>query len=665
MAYSKIVLTFSRKIVAGEYIRFTVDNSYATGIVNAYETAAIARSTSGEFDAEPTIDWSIDKYNYAYAFNLDFNTTSLYLISYSGNDVTITARNPNVTFSGFTSNAGVTSVITNEAIISDLNITSVTFSAELIKAYQCSHVQVTVTCDDVMTDITSPITVTGNATNSYTFRYAKGKSFFLSVNNGTTTDSQTVTTPAILLTPNPIVSYTPTKAIVTVEEQSATITNYLLSSASLSYSVAQASNIFTNLDPADDYNIAVYDGYACSQDLDFEIVAIPTEASTPTIPYHFISNSQSLRFKKDEVWDYKTIYKTDENTLSCEENCPLVYTYLQRYQSEDDITVQFRSNFDTLVAKGVDKDGNETAFTITKKTNNLGREDSRDALGISYDDGSYGFYFMDGNTYDYTTGLANGTYDLNGDLPGFAKVGQFILVDGTNYYEITEITYDYDLSAWVCMIGVDLSGGPENVVISAKYNAFNFEVYEFEINMFDFLDKYFDVIIEMSDTNFDSVSFTSERCYVSDLFDDLIELRASNTVNTEIVYLTGIEHKVRLDWDYFGSATENDTEIHKTDNKVYTLKSNTYGKKQLELPYLTTKKADSIVELLTLNTIFINGKQFTVESIDEPKRTGISNHYKVVAKLYETGDDYISTALKIEDLTTPDLVDSGDGLVSQ
>ena len=134
MAFSKIVLTFTRKILTGENINFTVDNDSLPGSISANESAITSGTrVAGQFLIDPLFDWTLDKYDYGFSWSLDYNLTSLYTVSYSGNTITIEAKNINVTFSAFSSTAGVTAVITNEAAVSPLSITSVGFSARIIK----------------------------------------------------------------------------------------------------------------------------------------------------------------------------------------------------------------------------------------------------------------------------------------------------------------------------------------------------------------------------------------------------------------------------------------------------------------------------------------------------------------------------------------------------
>lgn len=665
MAFSKIVLTFngdgSGNINVAENILFTITDVDTAIVTNSNEVCRTVRLAPGEFSWDDAIPnrFAVIQY-YMDALNFDINATNLYDIFRGSEIITIQAKKNNVDFSAFSATAGVTAVITNEPFVPLFQIDTISFTEKVGDA--CNKVIVSVLCTEEVTDVTSPVVLSGNTGNTVSFDWVRGAIFKLDVNNGVSFDSDSVTTPSFLLEPTISVVNTPSGA-------SATITSNL--DLTLEYSLDnityQATNVFPGL-PVASYIGYVRDVYNCVKSTVFEVNEFTPELEI-TDPVTYISNTNSLRFKKEEIWDNLTIYKTDHNTLSCEEDVHLIYPYLQKYQSNDKIITQVKTNYENLVVKVIENNGTETIITTSKETENIGKKDKRDALLHAFSDGRHGFYFITGDTYDYDTDIQNGTYELYGALPDWAKIGQYFSLNNGPYYEIVDIEYVDSISAEVIVLDA-IVPITASYIVNTIYNAFNWDAYEFEIDMNLFLDKLFHVEVEFTDSVFDTVKHISEVIQVSTLFESLLEVIYSNTENNDILYSTGIINKLRLEYDIFGLVSESETEIHKTDSHVYKLNSNLYAKKELVFVYLSTMMARKVMQAFSLNVITINGISYTTETIDQPSRIGITNWYNLTIKLYESKGQIETEAAGSSDIgldiiDVPALVDSGDGFIEQ
>ena len=658
MAYSRINIIFGVEAEVGDQIRFTITDHDTANVTYTLETCALVRTRPQDFTY--SIEPDISARNYKTALELDYNSTSLYTITeFSGNSVIVEAKKENVTFGSFSStNAFITGVVANEPLVDAFAFSSVLFTEATSDV--CNKVSVDVTALSEITQVTAPVTVAGDGDETISFDYARGTTFNITITNGTLTKTQRVTSPGFLVTPNVSTVLTPTGANVTINGNTLSGLTYSLDGVTY-----KTSSVFYGITEGS-YTAYVKDSYGCIKTVDFEVTGFETSIA-PTIPYSFISNTNSIRFKKDEVWDNINIYKNDFNTLSYEEDVKLVYPYNQKFQSSDIITTQIKTNYSDISIKTILEDGTENVLTTYKRTSNIGREDMRDSLGYEFPDGErYGIYFQTGNTYDYQTGLANGTYELYGTVPAWGKIGQYFYIDGYGYYQIQDIVYEEAINSEVLVIS-SLAGSPTSKIVSTKYNVFNWDAYEFDVDMSSYLNKCFQIEIELTDTNFDTVKYLSEKISVYSSLEDLLFVKYKNTSNNEIIYATDIEHKLRLDYTLFGLASETSIEIHKTDNYVYSLNSDVYKKKKVEFVNLSTMMAQKVIQALSLDIITINGVQYTTENITEPSRIGVTNLYKIEATLYKSTDgiefEDTDVILSVDQIEVPSLVKGNTGFI--
>jgi len=195
------------------------------------------------------------------------------------------------------------------------------------------------------------------------------------------------------------------------------------------------TNIFTG-QVNGSYTMYVRDNFGCTVSKDYEVTASGTRE-----PYAFISNANSVTFARDEVWDTYLINKNDENTLSCTDLALLNYQENVLFQSQDKITIQFKSNYITNVAIFEEADDTQNILTVVKKSNNLNRFEGLDCTMYDAGNGQTGIYFITGNRYDSVGGII-GTYELNGNVPDFAIIDQYIEILTVGVFQITDVIFD-------------------------------------------------------------------------------------------------------------------------------------------------------------------------------------------------------------------------------
>jgi len=318
---------------------------------------------------------------------------------------------------------------------------------------------------------------------------------------------------------------------------------------SLDGSLFQSSNVFPNVVDGD-YTLYVNDGYGCIVTKTFSVdTSISTQRASA---YAIVPNANPLNWVQTGTTQYQTIDNTLYNNLYYEGwHKP---KWEQLYQTNDGTIInQFRSNYDELSARMVNCDGDiiET-FTIEQKTNNLGATDKRDTIAFNKGSNQTGLYFTSGNIYDPDTDEITDTYELNGQVPEWAVVGNTIILTGSivGSYLIKQVVYDSSVQARAVIFDYSWTSGNESeaVIVEITYNKKLYEIHEFEIDLSLFDPGIYQAQILMSDSldEYDSVSWTTDDISIKAEHNrtNFIEYYTSKV--SGIDYSTGFIGKIRV-----------------------------------------------------------------------------------------------------------------------
>lgn len=589
--------------------------------------------------------------NFITAFNLD--VIGSYQVSRIGNVVTIVAVP--VIFAGITvyttfaspasyydfwAGAFVTVPNDNSLLINIVNggddlflINSTSFSNATIP---CNNVKITVQTNVLTDKIISPISLVGNQNNPFQFEYLRAQKFDLVLEsiNGTRA-TRSITTPSFLSSGNFSLktNNSPNGATVTVN-------NVLTDGLELLYSLDnqswQPSNVFFGLVEGS-YTLYVKDNYGCSFEKTFSI-----DDFGVFVPYFYISKSNSIRFKHLVTFGDSSNYRNDENTLSCEVYDELKYKETQLFHSADVITSQFKSNYKNIVVKIIKEDKSEVLVPIEKKTNNIGIKDKRDAIKYDLGNGKTGVYFLDGKVYDYDTGFFKDENKLNGSLPEWKSVGNYIVIANA-WYLIEQVIYDEDKNAEVIVFSDNYSGLPIRVIAGSIYNRINYEVYEFTIDMANYIGKRFSVKIENIDPDNNSRIELSEEVWCEVNHEQVLEIKYSNKTNTDVMYSTGIEHKIRVPFLRIRGKTDEDSEVHKTDTNAILIKGDMYEIDEFIFQPQTKEMWRRTTHALSHENVFINGVRYVKNgNMNTESAIDSSNLYLLTASMIKAGNVYNS-----------------------
>lgn len=657
MEYSKIRINFVIVPDAGTFLNITETNLN----IPLFETFKESRLGSNQVALPPFFEGDgrarPDRYigyvsnNYKNGFNLDHNTSALFTVTAvngpfnSGTGtVVITANYPNANFVVNGSTAGATVITDNQPFVSNFSINNVSFAPATTD--QSQKVKVNVTASALATKIVSPFVLDRNTDNPFSFDWQRGQNISLVVENSSGIQAkQSVILPALLnvLNFSAQINNSPNGATVVIEN---TFSNGLILQYSLDNVTFQSSNSFNGLDTGN-YTLYIIDQFGGVISNDFSV----SEFGIYT-PYFYISKTNSIRFANRISWGDAANYKNDENTLGAEVDVQLAYSGCQRFKSANVITTQFKSNYTSNSVKVIREDLSEVIVPVVKMTNNIGLKDNRDAIKYNLGDGKTGIYFLSGNRYNYDTNAILEPYSLNGLLPEWASVGSYIQI-GTSWFLIEEIIYDDQKEADVMVILNTYAGIDISIVVGAIYNDFNYEVYEFTIDMVNYLNQTIQVEFENSDDRFETISQLSEKIDIAVNFDKNLEIYYWNDDNTDIFYSTGVRHFINVELTKQEGVSEEESDTHKTDTTAILLSAQLYELDKFIFEPVSKEIWRKLMIALSHKNVFINGVQYVKNgNFESEGPLDKSNLYVLKAMMLKTGIVYNADSATGADFNT-------------
>ena len=511
----------------------------------------------------------------------------------------------------------------------------------------CGYVDISVTTSEqvssyVLGTDNTPINVSTNP--FYISEVLRDTTFKLFVTDSSSNEASVkFRTPDTLISENVTSTYvnSPSGATITIAVSNSDL---LVLSYSLDGTNFQVSNVFSGILQGD-YNIYIKDQLECSVDTTITIPSFEEGGVGERFPYSDLpSKSNSIRFAKYLDWGNCSNYKNDENTLSWQ----LPFTenaceYNQLFQDCDIITTQIKSNYKNIVVTVIDENEVETNISVTQKSNYISLKDSREArvynlanLGIQT-----GMYFTSGSTYDYYTGDVTGSYSLNGNLPAWGVIGNYVFYDSA-WFQISNIIYDDSKSAYVLVLDVNYTGAEQSLRVNSLYNLEDYDIYEFNIDMSDFTDKKIQVNITQTD---DNVSFPTE-VYLSEVLDiaetqeGTLSIEYYNDNNTDIFYATGIKNKVRIPIEYFAGGYSDNVESERTDSNTYLINSEGYENDLIAFKLMPKQIMRKVIQALSHKFVFLNEVQYVKEESPEITPLIGSNLYRVNAQMTKSNAVY-------------------------
>jgi len=543
------------------------------------------------------------------SFGVDYNSTNLFTLEYNGIDtVTIVPIIPNTSLVVVANSTGATVTIIDVPGIPENNFAILSAIVLEASSNKCDNVKVRVTANALIELINSPVQAININNEVYDFDYIRDSLITIEIGASEITKTTTLQLPPKLAVDNISINITYSLVGATV---AATVSNAagLILQYSLSGNVWQDSSIFIGqLDG--EATMYIKDQYGCVVTKPYTVLIFGIDEFNISVPYSYIPKTNAIKLVEQVVVDNINIYKNDENQFAHNILMPLnsvLATGTQLFQTEDRTPIYFKSNYRNITVKIIEDNGAEHILANNQITSNIGRKVKMDATYYKYDATRLGIYFTSGNTYNYDTGLANGTYALNGNLPEFAIIGEYINVSGI-ILQIKQVVYDDSIGYNVILLDFVTNTTPTNVVVSSIYNIHNYEVYEVGVAFAQYANTIIEIQVEMLDTReaFLPITYISENLDVRDVHYDTLELIYYNEINIDNSYMLGTPNKLRLEYDKISPILVEEFENSINDSDSVSVYSVIHEINRFVFSEVDNEMAKKIVIALSHKNVFIN-----------------------------------------------------------
>ena len=654
------------------------DKVFFKNSLNIVEEFDNVRSSSGTSARANGIEFTVRNLRDAFQADYNFGGSGPYLVELvSTHSLRISINVENFfTSSDFSTQASAgtnfLASFTNEPDTINLAVSSVNFfSAD---SDFCNKIDASITTSEQIDDYSIDGGSSYVSVNSNPFlikNITRISGTLLRIRKGSELFNYRIKEPSVLLKANISATYTnsPQGATVTVLTVGS---NFLLTyTYSLDGVTFQSSNTFTGILQGD-YTFYVKDQFGCQVNKSITIPAFIDGGVGQRIPYSDLpSKSLSIRYFKYIDFSNSTEYKNDENTQSNQ----LPYTqnarlYNQLFKNSDTvITTQLKTNYENVVATVVDEELIEHDIEVVKVVNYSNLKDRRDAIIYPIDNANnqVGLYFNGvDNIYDYFSGAITGNVDLNGALPLWGLVGNFVFVNSA-WFEISNVIFDESVSSYVIVITTTYVGLPSVVEVSSIYNLEPYNIHEFNIDFSLFTNQKVQVNITQTDTNtsFPEVVYLSEIIEVAESYSDTLFMEYYNDKNTDIFYATGIKNKIHIPIEFFSGGILGETTTERTDINTFLIDAEGYENDLIAFKLMPKQMMRKVIQGLSHKFVFLNGVQYVKEESPEVVPVIGTNLYRVNAEMTKSNAVYTSRGLvgdiSLTPLEIPNLLRTSSG----
>jgi hypothetical protein len=664
MPNSVITITFNTAFVIDDDLSFDLASAIDSSLIRKFkETWKLVRNNNYLIPTlEPALSgqpnnggYMLDSYKWQKYFSIDYNLLSEFTVVVSSNVVQITSNSPNYIFSNFQNTSDATAVISNIAQLNAFNVTNEAIT------------QATENCDNINIGLTSDINIAKYILDNnevvlnntqLDLVYPRGVDFKIQLFDdedriiyypGQTTYNPLLTVFELNRISNEVVKYdlllaqniTPNVNVsilgATVQIVVLNIENLVLE-YSLDGVTYQSSNLFPGQSNGD-YTAYVKDQFNCLKQKDFTVDGIGTRES-----FAMISKANPLNFIQLEDIDGINIFKNDSNSFGYDGFENIKYCDNTIFDNKDSTSMQIKSNFANITAKfrfESDLVADEITIDFVKKSDNLSKYENLDCVYYKHKSGKLAIYFNSGNTYN-SLGAIIGTYELNGNLPNFAKIGNVINLDGIGAFAIYNVIKDSDINKKVILLDELYDGALTVSKIECLYDLLNFDVFEAEVSFALFEVGLWDAAVELSNDENDKVTFQSENIDIQEEHKNSINIISYNSLNNnrDVFYKYGIRFFSKFYYSHVEGYTKEESEININDNSAGSIKSILNFGDQFLFEGLTKKQMEQLSIVLSSEFVFINGVGYLKDGDLDIENEEGTNVYSIKAKMLKTNENY-------------------------
>lgn len=680
MANSKIVITFNSDLDIGTVISWKRNLIGDANKILQEETFVTIRTANYQVpvntpQATPGVQTAIDFMHY---FNIDYNGSGLYTISRNLNIVTLELVNNLWELSEWaTTWPSAVGVITNY-VAPSFSFIAEPYATFLPATDVCNNIKVELETNELATKITlnGVVIDSNNILNPVPIEFPRGVNYQIILENAA---GDKLYYPGITydLYGNPVfigdkfdflaegnISLEIIKSLV-----GATLVVSVINirNLTLEYSLDninwQSSNTFTG-QPLGAGIMYVRDQFGCVKSISYTVNELGTRE-----PFLKISRANAFSFKEQVDADEQTIFRNETNSLTYQGSEKVKFCDERLVNLKDSNDTQIKSNYEQITATLRNEEGVEVVLPITKRTSNLNRFKKMDAWYYNYENQYTGIYFETGNTYDEFNSII-GPYTLNGNLPDFAIIGQYVTLDGLGTFKIIDVLFDPVIKKRVIIIDNLYLGLNTQTVVESIYDLLPFEVYEFTVNWETYGNGIYDILLENTDTYNGTVHHVSENIRVANSHKDTVAIRYYNENNRDIFYKYGIQHFIRVPIIHRRAVPKDETEINIVDTGIHVGKSTVQEFDEFIFDFVSEDFMRKIVIALSCENLYIQDIGYAKDgSVSSDNEEG-TNAYDIKAVLARTGVNYtnnrkgeIGKDFGVIDFDIPSLLTTGDEFV--
>ena len=429
------------------------------------------------------------------------------------------------------------------------------------------------------------------------------------------------------------------------------------------YSTSSPSNQFFGLTPGN-YTVYVHDNLDCSTSKDFSISE--TFQNTPNF---FVAKENSPCFKLRT----NASLRSEDVRLSYEDRARgVIHVQPLKYLTDDIVPVEFQSNYATNTIDieridNIDSDPftGELIFETTVvetiiptlRSANIGLSDRISCRIYRNTAGEIGVYFRNEEIRNFQSGAVESIRNFGGTRPSFFERQnpnlfiQVYLNDGSfvGNFRINRTSFIGSRNSDITFFNTSsslVSSGQDFILgeIRSVHNAWDFEVYTFDINMaLRQNDECFRIRIKGRDSlaNFPDVDYLSEthQVYEELLNHVYIKYWMDYNVPGALFYAaTGVQPFIRSEYDYISPEYENvDQQSNLTDSGASNVSLYQYEKEVFEFTYPNRILYRKLVNALSHKNVEIDGQMF-VNPEFESEHFNPSNLNSLVVTMTKSGD---------------------------
>tara|TARA_R110000851_G_scaffold132988_3_gene267598 strand:+ start:295 stop:1443 length:1149 start_codon:yes stop_codon:yes gene_type:complete len=369
--------------------------------------------------------------------------------------------------------------------------------------------------------------------------------------------------------------------------------------------------------------------------------------------------SNSIPFVKVEDADNLIIFNNDSNLFSFENQNKISYASNFIYEKKDIPSLQIKSNFDNIQAFLRKEDETEEEIFLLKKSNNLDKFQKMDCIAYPHSSGRLAIYFETGDYYDENNVVLS-SYSLNGNLPEFAKIGNYVQIDSLGFHEIISILIDTDINKKIIIFDQAYAiGGNTLTIISSTYNLLDFEVYEYYFNFNEKEEGYYDVHIKASSSDQQKEeNLLSENFLIQEKHENTQSISYYNNDNRDMFYFYKIRNNLRVLFSEIERYVKQESEINIDDDNAQIIKSFLNFGYNFIVEDLTQKEADILLVAICSENVFINGFGYIKDGEPSLEKTERTNIYKLDFKMIKTNIKLNQSSIRFQliDLLIPSTI---------